>query len=279
MNQQQIDREIDILFLETPAAIFHFLCGIYDEKHLQILNEKFSNIISHIDLWGEMTERKTRIQRIQHVQTVIDKVIDYDTKLEDTNDTMLAEINNTMLAEINNTKIESDKKTSDIVFELEKTKIALEQMTLRYNIVEQFITVNYEILSESQETKCSQSKLLNKKPTIVTEQNTETQNIYTDDKIESLVCENESLVCENESLKNNNRNMSQNICRLHSSVNDKNREIGLLTTALSIEKAKNIKLNEAIKTRNDKIAEREKNPFADLMNGLLPPPSFNTNKK
>jgi len=263
MNQQQIDREIDILFLETPSTIFHFLCGTYEEKHLRILDLKFLNIISRVDALEGTAERKPRIARIQLVQAIIDKVIDCCTKSASIN-----EIKSNFEIQLNDTKIETDKKTSEIMSELEKTKNTLDQMTLQYNIVDQLFKkthtelqqkiIDHEILAQSHSISSNQ-------PNIETK-----QNLYTDAKIESLVCDNESL-------RNNNTNLSKNISNLQQNISEKNREIGLLTTALSIEKAKNIKLNEAIKSRNDKIAEREKNPFADLMATISTP--YNTNKK
>jgi hypothetical protein len=285
-QQQQFDREINVLFLETPSATFHFLSGTHDEKQLRVINEKLSNIVLRIDSCEGMIDRKSRIERIQHIQNVIDKVIEYDTKLVSSNDIKSNlkiqsdfEIQNNNIkaiyeVQLTNSKIESDKKVSEIVSDLEKTKFALDQMTLQYNVVEQMFkntqnllqqkTIDYELLVQSH---LPSQSVPNKQTKIETE-----QNLYTNAKFESLVCENEEL-------KNNNRDMSGNIRRLQTNVNAKNREIETLSFAFRTEHAKNIKLNEALKNKNDKIAEYAKDPYTNLMGNIFNPPSFNSVKK
>ena len=76
VDQNIVDQNIDVLFLQTPQTIFHYLGGRLDEKSLHQLNNEFSKIILEIDSWEETTERKPRIGRIQFMQTVIDKVIE-----------------------------------------------------------------------------------------------------------------------------------------------------------------------------------------------------------
>lgn len=315
---QQIDRELDILFLETPSTIFHFLCGTYDEKQLRMLDEKFSNVISRVDSLEESTERKPRIARIQLAQAVIDKMIDYN-KLSASIDDIKVDFEKQLTIK-HGVELDLEVKLAETVFNLENTnfkfkctKDELEQMTKNYSIVEQLFKktqyelqqkiIDYEIRVQSHtipfkqpniemdidtelqqktieyETLVQSHTISFKQPDIEMDIDTElkqvveTQKTCTDEKFESLVCDNEEL-------RTNNRNMSDNISRLQSTISDKNREIEKLAYALRVEQAKNVKLNEAIKIRNDKLAEygkqsdTGKNPYVDLLGTILNPPSF-----
>ena len=115
---------------------------------------------------------------------------------------------------------------------------------------------NYHLLESSlKEILGDSPKLIQQAVTIVKSNETQTGNYY-NDKIESLVTENEILKRQNESL-------SKNFMQLQTTLKERITENENLTKNITVELQKNKLLNSAIGLKNEKIAalEKQSNPF------------------